>query len=84
MTKPFKCVIKDCIKVEVAPEKLEGFKPNLGYFYICRFIGHPQFGTTGKLAGAQTSLVVKEYEEGGKQFIETLNSVYEKGDLLDD
>jgi hypothetical protein len=80
--KPYKGQIAHCIKRALPPEQKqeaeEMYGPNLGYYYLCQFVGHPRFGTTGKLDGAHTSLVVKEFKKGKKTYVETLNSMYEK------
>ncbi len=78
-SKPFKGSIEIQEKRDVSKilEEFKGIYPsNLGYYYYVRFIDHPTFGTTTKLSGAHTSLVVREYEENGEKFVETLNSIY--------
>lgn len=81
MSKPFMGIIRHLGKVELRDDLKElankEYGPNLGYYYNCQFVGHPRFGTTSKLAGAHTSLVVKEYTKKKKRFVETLNSVYQ-------
>lgn len=81
MSKQFKGIIRHLRKIELTEDLKEKankvYGENLGYYYGCQFIGHPQFGTTSLFAPSHTSLVVKEYTKKKKKFVETLNSVYQ-------
>ena len=74
--KPYKGEIANYRKILLSDDG-KGYKPelygkNLGYIVQGNFQNHPTFRGLNSV-GATTSLVVKEYEDG---FIDTLNSRY--------
>ena len=80
--KPYQGIITHTRRVEFTKEMLEKYPKypdNLGYLYMCDFLEHKIFGRTyGQRSN--TSLVIREYEEDGKNWVETLNSRYIKID----